>query len=202
MKKFLFIITLFAYHFASSQCTISGSDIIEVGSRQTYQATDVDFSCTDCFQWTYLDQKVLLENDTNGKEITLKGAVPGEAILSLEVAAKDGNLKCQKSITVIAPTTNLVPGETEKCEIPVQVFKEIKIEGDKVQFEPEAAEGKLTYLWTVTYRNGTIKTSAKKIAQFDYSMQSVIDSVELLIKKDVCTKKIAKSYDTNFWYFF
>lgn len=202
MKKTLLIISVFLFNFFYSQCTISGADVIEVGSRQTYQATDIDFSCTDCFEWTYLDQKVLLENDTNSKEITLKGAVPGEAILSLEVAAKGGNLKCQKSITVIAPTTNLVAGETEKCNISVEVFKETKIEGDKVQFEPEAAEGKFSYLWTVNYRNGTVKKSDKKIAQFDYSMQNVIDSVELLVKKEVCTKTISKKYDTNFWYFF
>lgn len=144
----------------------------------------------------------MLENDINGKEITLKGAVPGEAVLSLEIKANGGNQKCQKSLTVIAPTTNLIPGDAGKCEIPVQVFKEIRIENNKVQFEPESADGKYTYLWTVTYRDGTKKTSANKIAQFEFSMQSVIDSVELLVKKEVCSKKVSKTYDTNFWYFF
>lgn len=202
MKKNLLFISIFLFNLFYSQCTISGSDIIEVGSRQTYQATDISLSCTDCYNWTYLDQKVLLENDTNSKVITLKGAVPGEAILSLEIKEKGGTQKCQKSLTVIAPTTNLIAGDVAKCEIAVQVFKETRIEGSKVQFEPETTEGKYTYLWTVTYRDGSKKTSPNKIAQFDYSMQSVIDSVELLVKKDVCSKKISKSYDTNFWYFF
>ena len=33
-------------------------------------------------------------------------------------------------------------------------------------------------------------------------LQNVIDYVELQVKMGVCIKKISKSYDTNFWYFF
>lgn len=202
MKKSLLLINVLLINLFYSQCTISGADQIQVGERQVYHANEIEPACTDCYHWTYLDQKVLLENDTNSKEITLKGAVPGEAVLSLQIKANGGNQKCQKSLAVIAPTSNLIAGDAAKCEIPVQVFKETRVEGNKVQFEPETGEGKYTYLWTVTYRNGSKKTSADKKAQFDYSMQSVIDSVELLVKKDVCSKKISKSYDTNFWYFF
>lgn len=202
MKKNLLFISLFLFNFFYSQCTISGADVIEVGSRQAYQATDIGFSCTDCHQWSHLDQKVFLENETYGSEIILKGALPGEATLKLEVLAKEGNLKCQKSITVIAPTRNLVAGEIAKCDIPLENFFETRIEGNKVMFEPEIDEGKVTYLWTVTYRSGSIKTSTDKKPQFDYSNQEVIDLVELQVKKEVCTKKVSKTYDINFWYFF
>lgn len=202
MKKKLLFINLLLFNFFYSQCTISGADQIQVGERQAYQATDIGFSCTDCHEWSHLDQKVFLENDTKGSEIILKGALPGEATLKLEVLAKGGNLKCQKSITVIAPTKNLVAGAVEKCNIDLEAFFETRIEGNKVMFEPEIDEGKVTYLWTVTYRSGSIKTSTDKKPQFDYSNQEVIDLVELQVKKEVCTKKVSKMYDTNFWYFF
>ncbi len=199
MKKNLLFISLFLFSFFYSQCIISGSDQIEVGERQIYKATETEILCSNCYQWTYLDQKVLLENDDNQNEITLKGSVPGESILSLEI---NGKTKCQKSISVIAPTKNLTVGDSGKCDIALEVFKETRLEGDKVLFEPEIGEGKFTFLWTVHYRNGFKKTATDKAAQFDYSVQNVIDYVELQVKMGVCIKKISKSYDTNFWYFF
>ena len=202
MKAILFLIALLNSCFAFSQCLIAGSDQIQVGERKIYEADETESDCNDCYQWTYHDQKVLLETDTHRKQITLKGAVPGEAVLFLEISTKEGNQKCQKSVNVISPTTNLIAGDAAKCKIAVEAFKETRIKDNVVQFEPEIADDQSTFLWTVTYRNGSKKTSADRKATFDYSMQNVINEVELKVKVDLCSKKISKTYDTNFWYFF
>ncbi len=60
---------------------------------------------------------------------------------------------------IIAPTSNLTPEDSKECHFYAEAFFERKIEGDKVQFEPEVFEGNYNYLWTVTYRNGSVKTS-------------------------------------------
>lgn len=202
MKKILLVIAFLNFSFAFSQCTITGADQLQVGERQVYKATGNEDSCTDCYQWIYQDQKFLLENDTHQSEITLKGAVPGEAVLALEIDTKNGKLKCKKTVKVIAPTTNILAGDLLKCDIPVEAFKEIRVANDKVAFEPETSEKKYTYLWTVTYRGGAKKVSSDQKPQFDFSNGNVIDNVELQVTFDRCTKKISKSYDTNFWYFF
>lgn len=203
MKKILFILALLNFGLAFSQCTITGADQLQVGERQVYTATNSDATeCLDCYQWTYLDQKILLESDTKKNDLTVKGAVPGSALLSLEIKTKDGKSKCEKLIKVIAPTSNILTNDNVKCDIGVSAFKEVRATDKKVAFEPETAETNLSYIWTVTYRNGDIKKSAEKKPQFDYSNEHVIDKVEMEVFLDRCSTKISKSYNSNFWYFF
>lgn len=201
MKKFLFFLAVLNFSFASSQCTIDGADQLQVGERQVYKATTAAAPCENCYEWIYLDQKVLLENGTHQSEITLKGAVPGEAVLNLELKTKNGKTKCKKMVKVIAPTSNILPGDSAKCDLPVEAFKEIRAGDHQVVFEPETSDTNYTYLWTVTYRDGSQKTSSDRKARFSY-MGSVIDNVEMKVTFEKCTKKISKNYDTNFWYFF
>jgi hypothetical protein len=90
MKKMLLFIVLLTFCFGFDQCVISGPDQIQVGERQVYKETENNLSCNDCYEWSYLDQKVLLESNSSSNEITLKGSLPGEAILSLEIKGKEG----------------------------------------------------------------------------------------------------------------
>ena len=84
----------------------------------------------------------------------------------------------------------------------MEAFKEIKVGEKKVAFEAESAEENYTYLWTAFYRDGTQKTSTDRKPQFDVTNDHVIDRLELQITLKSCTKKILKSYHSNFWYFF
>ena len=202
MKKFLFAITLLNFSFGFAQCTITGADQLQVGERQIYTATSSDPECADCYRWSYMDQKILLESDTQKNDLTIKGAVPGEALLSLEIKTKNGTVKCDKLIKVIAPTSNILTNDNVKCDIGVTSFKEVRVADNKVSFEPENTDKNLSYSWTVFYRGGTIKKSTDKKPQFDYSDNHVIDKVEMEVFLNRCSTKFSKSYDTNFWYFF
>lgn len=199
-KIYVFFCSVF-FVFNFAQCTIDGSDQIQVGEKQNYFAAK-NQDCKDCYQWIHLDQKVILESDTNKNEITLKGTVPGEAILFLEIASEKGISKCQKLIQVTVPTTEILPAHSSKCDLAIDSFREIRVAGNQVIFEPETSENNLTYLWTVTYRSGAKKVSSARKAGFEYSNDDVIDHVDLKVVFNKCIKKISKVYDANFWYFF
>ena len=201
MKKFLLFFVVWN-GILSAQCTITGAETIEVGEKQIYKVTGQGDICADCYEWSYPDQKIIFEGETNKSEIKLKGSVPGDAVFSVKINSKNIPLKCSKQIKVIEPTTNFRAGDTEKCEIPVEAFKEIKVGEKKVAFEAESAEENYTYLWTAFYRDGTQKTSTDRKPQFDVTNDHVIDRLELQITLKSCTKKILKSYHSNFWYFF
>lgn len=202
MKKILLFLAIVNFSFVFSQCTITGADQVQVGERQTYSISDNKVECADCYQWTYLDQNVILEGDTHNDSLTLKGSLPGKALLFLEIKTTKGTSKCQKSILVIAPTSNVLDLNKQKCNIVIDSFKEVRASDTSVVFEPVATDTNYSYRWTVTYRNGSIKTSNEKSGKFDFSNENVIDIVELGIVDRECTKKISKSYNDNFWYFF
>lgn len=201
MKKFLLFFAVWN-GILSAQCTITGAGAIEVGEKQIYKVTGQGDVCTDCFEWIYPDQKIIFEGETNKSEIKVKGSVPGDAVFSVKINVKNNSLICSKQITVIEPATKFRAGDTEKCEIPVEVFKEIKVGDKKVAFEAEAAEENYTYLWTAFYRDGTQKKSTDRKPQFEVTNDHVIDKVEVQVTLKTCTKKISKSYHSNFWYFF
>lgn len=203
MKKNLFIIALLNFGLIFSQCTITGPDQLQVGERQTYTATNDDAAeCLDCFQWAYLDQKILLESNTQQNDLAVKGAVPGAALLTLEIKTKNGKAKCEKLIEVVVPTSNTISNDNVKCDLAVNSFKEVRAIDKMVVFEPETSETNLKLNWTVTYRNGEIRKSSEIKPKFDYSNDHVIDKVEMEVFLNRCTAKISKSYNANFWYFF
>lgn len=202
MKKFLLSLAVLNFGILFSQCTITGAETVEVGEKQIYKVTAQGDVCVDCYEWSYPDQKIIFEGETNKVEIKVKGSVPGDAVFSVKINAKTNPVKCSKQITVIEPATKFRAGDTEKCEIPVEVFKEIKVGEKKVAFEAESAEENYTYLWTAFYRDGTQKTSSDRKPQFEVTNDHVIDKVELQVTLKTCTKKILKSYQSNFWYFF
>ena len=152
----------------------------------------------------YLNPVILKKNFINNSYIffSLKILVKKRFKNQRKINSKNSPLKCSKQIKVIEPTTNFRAGDTEKCEIPVEAFKEIKVGEKKVAFEAESAEENYTYLWTAFYRDGTQKTSTDRKPQFDVTNDHVIDRLELQITLKSCTKKILKSYHSNFWYFF
>jgi len=202
MKKFLLSLAILNFSILFSQCTIIGADIIEVGEKQIYKVSNQGDVCADCYQWIYLDQKIIFEGDTNKNEVKLKGSVPGDAVFSVEINSKNNRLKCSKQIKIIEPTTNLKAGEPDKCDILLQVFNEKRSGEKKVVFEAETTEKNYSYLWTATYRDGTKKTSSNQKGEFEVTNDHVIDQMELQVSLNGCTKKISKSYHSNFWYFF
>lgn len=201
MKKFLLLFAVWN-GILSAQCTITGAEAIEVGEKQIYKVTGQGDVCADCFEWIYPDQKIIFEGETNKSEIKVKGSVPGDAVFSVKINSKNIPLKCSKQIKVIEPATKFRAGDIEKCEIPVTDFKEIKVGDKKVAFEAETADENYTYLWTAFYRDGTQKTSTDRKPQFEVTNDHVIDKVEVQVTLKTCTKKISKSYHSNFWYFF
>lgn len=202
MKKILLIGFLFIFTGLFAQCTITGADQIQVGEKQQYSADNASADCVDCYDWSYMDQKIILEGNTYLNPLTIKGAVQGNATLSLEIKTPTGTSKCKKSIQVIAPTSKVLDVNAQKCNIEIDGFKEIRNSDNVVMFEPAGSENKLTYQWTVTYRNGSKKVSNEKLGKFDFSNENVIDSVELSVSDRGCNKKISKTYNSNFWYFF
>lgn len=202
MKKLILLAAIFQLSFAFSQCTISGAAQLQVGERQTYVVEGADTNCTDCNVWTYKDQNIILESNPNEKEMTVKGALPGTAVLSFEMKSKSGKNKCAKTLTVMAPTTDLLPADSFKCDIAVANFEEVRISDKIVAFKPVTEETNLTYKWTAYYRGGEEKVLTSKIPQFDYSNGHVIDKIVMDVAQNKCTKKLTKNYDTNFWYFF
>lgn len=202
MKKLILATTFLQSIFAFSQCTITGADTVQVGERQTYTAANADAACENCYTWIYMKENIILENESTTKDLTVKGARPGTANLSLEIKTNGKVSKCEKLITVIAPTTSVLEGDATNCVIAVEAFKEVRTSNKTVVFEPETTETNFTYNWTIYYRGGEKKQSSERKPQFDFSDEHVIDKVDMEVVLGRCSKKVTKEYNTNFWYFF
>ena len=202
MKKLLFLFAVLNFSFAISQCTIIGADQIQVGERQDFTAEISADSTANGYEWIYMDQKMIPQSELNQNSLTVRGSVPGKSVLSLEIKTAAGISKCQKSVAVIAPLSVTLDANAQKCNIEIDDFKEVRISNSKVAFEAIAPNNNLTFEWTVHYRNGSKKVSTEKVGAFDFSNENVIDQVELGIADKKCTKKILKTYNHNFWYFF
>ncbi|WP_027377114.1 hypothetical protein [Kaistella palustris] len=202
MKKLFILFAVLGFYFGFSQCKISGPAQIQVGETLRYSAENAVLNCAGCFEWTYPDQKIFLVGDTKSNMINIKGAVPGNAVLSLTVKTPKSQQKCKKSIDVIAAEPVAISADATKCNFPVEVINEKRAGNDRVSFEPENATDSYEYRWTVYYRNGDTKVLTDKVPQFQFSNQHTIDKVELELTLNRCTQKITKTYDRNFWYFF
>lgn len=202
MKENLIFVFLFIFTGLFAQCNIAGADQIQVGERQQYSAENASADCVECYDWSYIDQKIILEGNTHLNPLTVKGAVEGNAILSVEIKTGTGTSKCRKTIEVIAPTSKVLDVNAPKCNIEIDGFKEIRNSDTVVIFEPAASENKLHYKWIVTYRNGSEKVSNDKLGKFEFSTENVIDHVELSVSDKSCNRRISKTYNNSFWYFF
>lgn len=76
MEKFLLFFAVSSFGISSAQCTITGAETIEVGEKQIYKVTGQGVVCADCYEWSYPDQKIIFEGETNKSEIKVKGSVP------------------------------------------------------------------------------------------------------------------------------
>ncbi|KEY20279.1 hypothetical protein HY04_03495 [Kaistella antarctica] len=179
-----------------------GPDQIQVGERQNYTAEISADPTANHYEWIYLDQKMIPQSDLNQNILTVKGSVPGKSVLSLKIKAAGKTFNCKKSVEVIAPLSVSLDINAQKCDIEIEAFKEIRVSNTIVAFEAIAADNSFTYQWTIHYRNGSKKISNDKVGKFDYSNENVIDQVDLDITDKKCTKKISKTYNHNFWYFF
>lgn len=202
MKKLLFLLAVLNFSFAISQCTITGADQVQVGEKQTYSVEVLKDLPANSYEWIYMDQKMIPQSDLNQNVLTVKGSVPGKSVLSSEIKTAAGTSKCEKSIEVIAPLSLALDINAQKCNIEIDAFKEVRVSDTSVAFEAIAPENRFNYQWTVNYRNGSKKVSNEKVGTFDFSNEKVIDLVELNITDKKCTKKISKTYNHNFWYFF
>lgn len=202
MKKLILLLAMLNFSLAFSQCTITGADQVQVGERQNYTAEASADASPNAYEWIYLDQKMIPQSDLNQNILTVKGSVPGKSVLSLEIKTAAGTSKCDKSIEVIAPLSVALDINAQKCDIEIDAFKEVRVSDTNVAFEALAPVNNFNYQWTVHYRNGFKKFSNEKAGTFDFSMEQVIDLVELTVTDKKCTKKILKMYNPNFWYFF
>ena len=202
MKKFILVLALLFYAGLFSQCNIIGADQIQVGERQNYMAEISADSTVNNYEWIYLDQKMIPQNDLNQNVLTVKGSVPGKSVLFLKIKAANKTYNCKKLIEVIAPLSVAPDVNAQKCDIEIETFKEIRVSNTTVALEAIAAVNSFTYQWTTHYRNGSKKGSTEQIGKFDYSNENVIDQIDLHITDKKCTKKISKTYNYNFWYFF
>ncbi|WP_373707832.1 hypothetical protein [Kaistella sp.] len=202
MKKLLLLLAVLNFSFGISQCTIIGADQVQVGERQTYSGeVSKDFAASN-YEWIYLDQKMIPQSELHQNSLTVRGSVPGKSVLLLEIKTAAGTFKCEKSIEIIAPLSVATDANAQKCTIEIDSFKEVRVSDKSVAFEAIAPVNNFNYQWTVHYRNGFKKFSNEKAGTFDFSMEQVIDLVELTVTDKKCTKKILKMYNPNFWYFF
>lgn len=201
MKKTLFYLMLLFPLAFSAQCSITGADTVQVGERQQYTAEDAN-ACANCYQWTYPDQKIFLEGETTAATLTVKGAVPGTAVLSLKINDGNRTRRCKKILTVIAPLENSISPEATRCDLPDFTITEKRLSDTEVEFSADVLPKDFTAHWTATYRNGDTRNAEGEIPKFPYSNGQPIDKVELHLKQGKCSKKITKIYDSNFWYFF
>lgn len=202
MKNLTFFFALLSFSLLSSQCVIKGADQIQVGEKQMYTLDSVPETCANCLQWKHDDQKVIFETETNIPQVTIKGAVMGNAVLFLDLKSSTGMVKCEKIIEVIPPMESTLIPEQVKCDIEINELREFKSAPNKVYFESSQAGNNYTYQWTVFYRSGEKKMSAAKNPQFDFSNENVISMIELKVTTPSCTRKLSKAYNDYFWYFF
>lgn len=200
MKKVILLITLFSYLGLFAQCKISGPDQLQVGERQIYTAEKADPSCENCFEWSHLDQQIILETATNANPLTVKGTVTGDAVLSLKISLPDEILTCKKVIKVIEPTSTIMDN-SHKCIIEVDSIIEKVISENQVIFEASISADNMPLKWTLFYRNGTQKVSDQHKPTFEFSTGNPIDKVELMVGTKKCNKSIVKSYHKFFWFF-
>ncbi|WP_313504364.1 hypothetical protein [Kaistella carnis] len=202
MKKLSLLLAVLNFSFAISQCTITGAAQVQVGERQTYSVEVSKDLPANSYEWIYMDQKMIPQSELNLNSLTVKGSVPGKSVLSLEIKTAAGTSKCEKSIEVIAPLSVSFDSNAQKCNIEIDAFKEVRISDTNVALEAIAPNNNFNYQWTVHYRNGSKKVSNEKVGTFAFSNEKVIDLVELNVTDKKCTKKISKTYNHNFWYFF
>lgn len=192
--------TLFISIALISQCTISGPDQIQIGERQVYKAESTTVNCENCFEWTHLDQKIILETATDRNPLTVKGTVIGDAVLSLKIILPDEVLNCSKVIKVIEPTSTIIDN-SPKCIIEVESIIEKVIAENQVVFEANVPEDNFPFHWKVFYRNGTQTVSELQKPTFEFSVENPIDKVELMVGTNKCNKYIVKKYHEFFWFF-
>lgn len=202
MKNLLCFLALFIFGFISAQCVITGADQLQVGEKQVYTVALDSGSCEDCYRWSHEGQNIIFESGTRISEVTLKGAVPGKAIVNLNLKLPRGSQKCEKVISVIAPLTSILIPATKDCDIRVEGIKEFKSGSNTVTFEAGETGSDQAYMWTVTYRSGVTKSSRATSPQFDFSDNNVISSVALQVTTKNCARTLSKNYHDNFWYFF
>lgn len=202
MKKLSLLLAVLNFSFAISQCTITGAAQVQVGERQTYSVEVSKDLPANSYEWIYMDQKMIPQSELNLNALTVRGSVPGKSVLSLEIKTAAGTSKCEKSIEVIAPLSVSLDSNAQKCNIEIDAFKEVRISDTNVALEAIAPNNNFNYQWTVHYRNGSKKVSNEKVGTFAFSNEKVIDLVELNVTDKKCTKKISKTYNHNFWYFF
>ncbi len=202
MKNFLLLAALFLFSKGFAQCEISGPDVVRVGEKAEYTAKVFE-PCTGCYTWFYPDQNIYLEGDLKSEKVTVKGAVPGEAVLTFRIQkTKKVQMKCAKTIKIAEADKVSTEPDAANCEIPESAISEKRISDTVVEFATDPVQPNFTYRWTVTYKSGEKKTISGKSSQFSFSHQNVINAVELEIFVNKCSKKITKTYYDNFWYFF
>ena len=197
MKKTYTLFALILFIFGAAQCTIQGPAQLQIGDKQIYSIAEKPANCTDCFQWAHGDQKIILEGNTQRDSLIIKGAVPGNAILSLNVKSAEGVLKCQKTIEVVAGKELYL--NSEKCKIDVSSFSFVKNPEGIIVFKPAETNHAYSYDWTIFYGDGTKQTSKEINPQFKVSAQMPIVKVELIVSSVQCTRRIVANYQSYFW---
>lgn len=201
MKKIFILAVLAIFSQAAAQCVITGADEVAVGATAEYSA-NVDSACATCYSWHYPDQNIYLEGNLHSNRVTVKGALPGKAILTFKIAEGKKKRECQKEISVVKATVVSLAPEVVNCNLPTPEIAEKRITNTVVEFQASGEDSPAAHRWTVFYKSGQQSTKDGKTAQFNFGTANVIDKVEVELSIDKCTKKVAKIYNENFWYFF
>ena len=202
MKNLILLMTLFSFTSLFSQCIIIGADQLQVGEKQEYSVENAIADCENCYKWMYADQKIIFESDSRINPLTVKGAVTGAAILSLEIKTPKKTLNCQKTIQVIEPTSKVLTVNAPKCDIEIELFNEVRNSDELVTFVPLVNDGVYKYEWTATYGNGAVKVMNDKNPGFAYSQANGILDMKLRVTSSQCVRTISKKYEPSFWMFF
>ena len=201
MQKLTCLIMFLLFLNAPAQCRITGADVIQVGERQVYQLEGEEGACAECVQWTYLDQRILLESDPGFRKLSVKGSLPGISVLYAEIKTDHGLFKCEKTIEVIAPTTPVIPADAD-CKLEMDSLAQKKLSAGLVEFSARVKGSGVSHLWSVHYRSGAVQKSSDVHPKFTYTPEDVIDRVEVKVSTENCFRILTKSYDVNFWHFF
>lgn len=197
MKRFSLLFMLLSFAGISAQCIIEGPASLQVGEKQIYTILHKSINCTDCYQWSHGDQKIILDSNTKKDSLVVKGAVPGNAVLSLSIANSEGSEKCEKTLQISAGKELRL--NTEKCKIAVSEFNFVK-SGDKmITFNPTETVHDYSYSWTTVYGDGSKQTSREKNPQFKVSSEMPILKVDLVVGSHQCTRRITTNYESYFW---
>lgn len=198
---FTLVVSFLAIQNIYSQCTISSTSNPSPNQSLTFEV-DAKAQCEECYSWKSSDEQILKIDGTNkNKAVKLSSKNPGKANVSVSVLTDKGLLQCDKSVEIVSNTASKQNVFENSCGIPIDDFKDVKVNESIISFFPNVNSNDYQYKWTVKYSNGETGESAEKIPQFSLVANAYINAVKLKITNKVllCSITLTKKFDENYW---